>query len=345
MGNSVCIVLLSQVGKRGSVNDHTDRTMKKPEMNIAKAGEPWQPLGKTIGERCAFALNNDLLSDVKFVAGVELSGGSPRIISAHKFVLSISSPVFLAMFYGKMAETSDLIQLPDSDYESLLEFFRFLYSDEVKLSGDNVMQLLYLANKYMVPSLTEKCTEYLQNNLDQTNVLSILPHAQTFEEEELVELCWEQVEKNTDYIVNSEEFIELDRCLVETIVNRDALCVKEIELFKAVDQWATREGERRGLQLNSGGNVKRRILGDEIVKSIRFPLMSQKDFLSYVPDSNILTSDEIIDLMKHFNGVAVRTPLPFPQNPRKGTIRDSPKHRRLGTYIPPSIDWFKHYTA
>lgn len=38
-----------------------------------------------------------------------------------------------------------------------------------------------------------------------------------------------------DYIVNLEEFIEFDRCLVEIIVNRDVLCVKEIELFKVVD--------------------------------------------------------------------------------------------------------------
>ncbi|XP_029199937.2 BTB/POZ domain-containing protein 2-like [Acropora millepora] len=311
---------------------------------VMNSGKAWQPIGKTIGERCAFALTNELLSDVKFVAGERESttDNERRVIAAHKFVLSISSPVFLAMFYGEMAETSEVIQLPDTDYDSLLEFFRFLYSDEVKLTGDNVMQLLYLANKYMVPSLADRCTEYIQNNLDQTNVLCVLSNAQKFEEETLVQRCWEFIDKKTEDIVKADEFFELDRCVVESIVNRDGLCIKEVELFKAVDRWVSVESERQGFHQNSGGNIKRKILGETIVKSIRFPLMSQKDFMSHVPDSNILTSDEIIDLMKHFNGVPLQNPLPFLQTPRKRTIRDSQKTRRLGTYIPPAVNWFSH---
>ena len=62
-----------------------------------------------------------------------------KCIPAHKFMLAISSPVFYAMFYGEMAETSGTIQLPDCDYDSLLELFRFLYRDEVNLSRSNVM--------------------------------------------------------------------------------------------------------------------------------------------------------------------------------------------------------------
>ena len=61
----------------------------------------------------------------------------------------MGSPVFEAMFYGELAETNDTIELPDyCDYESLLELFRYLYSDEVNLSGSNVMGVLYLAKKY-----------------------------------------------------------------------------------------------------------------------------------------------------------------------------------------------------
>ena len=76
------------------------------------------------------------------------------------------------------------------------------------------------------------------------------------------------------------------------------------------------------------------------MKSIRFPFMS--DFMSHVPDSNILTSDEIIDSTKQFNGVPLQNSLPFLQAPRKGTIRDSQKTRTLGTYIPPAVNWFSH---
>ena len=49
----------------------------------------------------------------------------------------------------------DAIELPDCEYEGLLELFRYMYSDELNLSGSNVMGVLYLAKKYMLPSLAE----------------------------------------------------------------------------------------------------------------------------------------------------------------------------------------------
>ena len=42
-------------------------------------------------------------------------------IPAHKFVLSISSPVF----YSELAETTDSTEMPDCDYDSVLELFRY----------------------------------------------------------------------------------------------------------------------------------------------------------------------------------------------------------------------------
>jgi len=68
---------------------------------------------------------------------------SKQVISPHKFVLSISSPVFEAIFYGELAETTDSIELPDCEYDSPLESFRYVYSDEVMLSRRNVMGVLY----------------------------------------------------------------------------------------------------------------------------------------------------------------------------------------------------------
>ena len=185
---------------------------------------------------------------MKFV--VPASSGeceSKMVIPAHKFVLAISSPVFYAMFYGQMAETTDSIELPDCEYESLLEMFRYLYSDKVNLSGSNVMQVLYLANKYMVPSLAEKCAEYLRRNLKASNVFCILLHAQKFEDKDLEDRCWEVIEGNTEEAVTSDEFVAVERSLVETVVKREGLDVKEVELFKAVDCWATEQSKRQGM--------------------------------------------------------------------------------------------------
>ena len=279
-------------------------------MSVVK--ENWQR--PTIRERSTFMFNNNLFSDVKFVVQKASQGESEtkQVIPAHKFVLSVSSPVFAAMFYGELAETANSIELPDCEYDILLEFFRYMYSDEVSLSGSNVMGLLYLAKKYMVPSLTDKCTEYLQDNLDPSNVFSILPSAQKYEEKNLVDQCWKVIDKQTQKALKSDAFATIERSLLEEVVERDTLHISEVDLFKEVMQWATKESENQGLVAD--GQVKRRILGEKIVKGIRFPVMTHEEFASVVFDSasRILTPDEITDIAKRLSsvkGAQVRFPV------------------------------------
>ena len=96
-------------------------------------------------------------------------------------------------------------------------------------------------------------------------------------------------------------------------MKKEVLKVKEAELFKAVDRWATQEIKRKGL--NPDGETKRRMIGEELLNAIRFPLMSQKEFLAVVADSNILTTKEVVDLMKHYNSM-LTSPLQFSASPR-----------------------------
>ena len=302
--------------------------LRKTTMAIVK--ENWQTKQSTVVERTTFIFNNEVLSDVKFVVPVPTGESeSKKMIPAHKFVLAISSPVFYAMFYGQLAETTDSIELPDCDYESLLELFRFMYTDEANLSGSNVMQVLYLANKYIVPSLAEKCTEYLRDNLKASNVFCILPHAQKFEDKDLEDRCWEVIEKQTEEAVTSDEFVTVERSVVESVVKRERLNVTEVELFKAVDRWATKQ------RMTHDGDEKRRILGEEIVKAIRFPLMSEREFASFVLDSHVLTFKEVSDMMKHYNGV-LESSLPFSQAPRSGLATN--RCCRFGKFFPPERD-------
>ena len=302
--------------------------------------EHWQATRPAVRERSKFIFNNDLFSDVKFVIGKndsesgESSQGKRRkqVIPAHKLVLSIGSPVFEAMFYGKLAETSDSIELPDCDYESLLELFRYMYSDEVNLSGSNVMGVLYLAKKYMVPSLAAKCMKYLERRVDPTNVFSILSSAQKYEEKKLVDRCWEVIDKQTEKAVKSDEFATIERSLLETIVVRDGLTIEEIDLFKAVDLWATKECDRQGLTVD--GAVKRRILGETLVKALRFPTMKQEDFASIVLDSKILTPDEIVTIIICLQSSVSTSPMGFPENRRSGFERNLQRCCRFDIFSP-----------
>ena len=321
------------------------RLQRSRKTTMAVVEENWQTKRSTIVERTTFIFNNELLSDVKFVVPAstgesESTVESKKVIPAHKFVLAISSPVFYAMFYGQMVETTDSIELPDCDYESLLELFRFMYSDETNLSGSNVMQVLYLAKKYIVPSLAEKCVAYLRDNLKASNVFCILLHAQKFEDKDLEDRCWQVIEKQTHEALTSDEFVTVERSVVESIVKRERLNLSEVELFKAVDRWATKESERQGRTLDH--DAKRQFLGEEIVKAIRFPLMSEREFVSFVFDSQVLTFKEVSDMMKHYNGLLTSS-LPFSQVPRSGFAED--RCRRFRKFLQAGVGGSWSYSS
>ena len=101
----------------------------------------------------------------------------------------------------------------------------------------------------------------------------------------------------------------IDRSLLEAIVKRATLTISEVELFRAV------ECKRQGVP--ASGKVKRRILGEQIVKIMHFPVMEEKDFSSTVIDSNILTETEVKELMKNFNGSLSKS-ASFPEDRREG---------------------------
>lgn len=131
----------------------------------------WQSSKPTLKERILFMFNNEIMADVHFVVG---RGSSTQRIPAHKFVLSIGSAVFDAMFNGGMATKSDDVELPDVEASAFLALLRFLYSDEVHIGPETVMTTLYTAKKYAVPALEKACVDFLKRNLSSDNALMLL---------------------------------------------------------------------------------------------------------------------------------------------------------------------------
>ena len=65
--------------------------------------------------------------------------------------------------------------------------------------------------------------------------------------------------------MTSDGLVTLERSLVTSVVARDLFTVNEVELFKAVDHWASEEYQQQRIIPNS--KEKRRLLGGEIVSS------------------------------------------------------------------------------
>ena len=80
-----------------------------------------------------------------------------------------------------------------------------------------------------------------------------------------------------------------------------------------MDLWDTKKCERQNLKADGG--AKGRIIGEGIVKGVRFPTMTQKDFASKVLAGDILTKEEIVSLIRHLNSIS-SSPAGFPETKR-----------------------------
>ena len=265
----------------------------------SKYHEDWQSSKKTVLQRNAYTFDNELMSDVSFTCGE-----SSRIFHAHKYVLATSSAVFFAMFYGNLAQKESLIRLDDTDDKGFEEFLRFLYTDDCKINADNAIGVMYLAKKYLISSLAEKCFSVLETSIKAGNVFTVLEQAMQFDEQKLEAKCWDIVSKETEECLNSEAFCSIELRTLNTLLKKRPLEIFEVDLFKAVLKWVDRECARQGINIEEDKTLRRRILGDSVY-DIYFLEMLHKDFTKYVSSTGILTDVEVISIFQHFGGLDV----------------------------------------
>lgn len=181
-------------------------------------------------------------------------------IPAHKLILSISSAVFKAMFFGagsqmeavsntvaaatggsneKSTSTTTTIRITDVDAATFKSMLRYIYTDDLEAIGpDSVMGLLYCAKKYAVTSLERKCVEFLNCNLRADNAFMLLEQALMFDEPELVDACECVIDKSGDEAFASDAFLECSGSTLERVVKRDSLAIREFNLFEHLLKWA-----------------------------------------------------------------------------------------------------------
>ncbi|VDM54020.1 unnamed protein product [Angiostrongylus costaricensis] len=275
----------------------------------------WQGAKSTLKERISYMYCKDVLADVYFIVGKD---DMRQRIPAHKFVLSVGSVVFDAMFNGGLTPQNSKdpleIELPDVEVPAFRSLLRFLYSDEVEIGPESVITTLYTAKKYAVPAMESACVEFLKQNLGADNAFMLLTQARLFDEQQLAKLCLEIIDKNTYDALNGEGFTDIDLDTLCAVLARDTLRIREAQLFQAVVRWSSEECARRGLEATTEN--RRAVLG-HAVQLIRFPLMTVEEFAQSAGEtqSGLLTDREVVNLFLYFT-VNPKPSIGFNDNPR-----------------------------
>lgn len=218
------------------------------------------------------------------------------------------------MFYGGLAEDKEEIHVPDVEPAAFLTLLKYLYCDEIQLEADNVLATLYVAKKYIVPHLARACVNYLETSLTAKNACLLLSQSRLFEEPDLMQRCWEVIDAQAEMAIKSEGFVDIDLKTFETILNRETLNCKEINLFEAALNWA--QAACAKMELEPTTENKRQALGSALYL-IRIPTMTLEEFANRVAQLGILTQAETIDIFLNFTA-KIKPNLCFPVKSRAG---------------------------
>lgn len=175
---------------------------------------------------------NEQTADVHFI----FEAGS---VPANKVPLAAKSDVFMAMFFGLLAEKNDVINMagesvPVAAFE---EFLRYFYFEDVPLSINNVDDFLYLGRKYLVEKCVADCVKFFGKLLNNENACVLLERGLFYDIDELIKICTIQISSNSSEVFKSAGFLECSPKALEYILKLNLLSCSESEVFQAAMAW------------------------------------------------------------------------------------------------------------
>uniref|UniRef100_A0A914CGG1 BACK domain-containing protein n=1 Tax=Acrobeloides nanus TaxID=290746 RepID=A0A914CGG1_9BILA len=179
----------------------------------------------------------------------------------------------------------ELVRIPDITPEAMTCVLKYMYTEVAQLEVDYVFNVLYA---------------------DQVLL---------YENEHLLKTCEKIISESTSTVIQSDAFKNIDEKTLGHILGYDSLKIEEWSLFQEVLLWAESECTRKELEPTKEN--KRHVL-ENILTSIRFPIMLQSEFAAYANDEDcILNERECLDLLLTFAlGPDKLKSIPFKFDPR-----------------------------
>lgn len=202
--------------------------------------------------RLSRLVNNPKFSDVVLVVG-------QRRYNGHRLLLANASYVFEQMLTSQSwldGRKSELNLEEDDDcFDVFEDFLRYIYTGQVKLNAEKVLGLLVLADKYNVPDLKNCCSVYMRNNLvsvpDQSKAVLWYQYALACNCVGLQEACLNYIILNTDTVMQSSDWVLLDKENLTSLLQRSDMVVEsEYALLRAVVRWLSFSSREESLNEN-----------------------------------------------------------------------------------------------
>ena len=191
----------------------------------------------------------------------------------HRLILASSSPVLETMLSSDMKEKAEgRINLTDSNItpETFEEILSYMYSGKIKLTIDNVEELLYASCFLMMHALRKFCEDFLSEELNINNCLGIREIASKYACQTLFSKADRLLQTEFQEVVKTEEFGLISAQELCSIISKDELEVnEEDEVFRSVLRWIDRCYKKRMKSFTTLlQEVRIQYLSDEMLRKV-----------------------------------------------------------------------------
>ena len=166
--------------------------------------------------------------------------------TVHGPIIAAASPVLKDILSNDLfAQAGTKYRLKEVTSNTLGDLIEYIYTGEVTLEGENVVDLLNAACCYEIPSLAGACCDWLTSRMTSYNAVGIWWVTRENDCEYTSDLQKEAknfIVANFISVCQEDEFLELMCEDLKEIIQDDNLCVKDV--FSAVATWV--EADEKG---------------------------------------------------------------------------------------------------
>lgn len=235
-----------------------------------------------------------------------------REISAHRIVLAASIPYFDAMFNGSFRENHESsIEIQGVDPDVLENLIDLSYGATINVTRENVEDLLFGADYFQMTHVALKMKEFMKTNLTTENVVTTKKTGEQLNCNLLVTAALEFIDDNFPAFYRTNDFLNLERDEVISIVRRPELRTCEETIYEAVMNW---------IKFSVFDRVD---FLPEILSHVRMCLLRPEYLIDVVQNEILIkTSSECKDLL----GEALNYQLLIGKRDIPRTIRSTPRN-------------------
>lgn len=225
------------------------------------------------------------------------------------------------------------MQLSASAFEEYLQFF---YLIRIRLTHENIADVLFLAKESLVEEFHDECTKFISETLSIENVCQTYELAKLHDYDDLSLSCERLIKSNLIEVFATNGFLNSNRTTVSQIVQLAGTKCQAKCVFDACILWAKNYCAQSEQDANN--NVRLRAAFGDSLYVIRFDTMTFEEFMKYYgPFKGLFTEDERDEILQLTGKVTDFQPQWFkcvakhPESPL--TVENTDCIKREKTYI------------